>query len=106
MHARQPAPTTNPRRTPAAAILLVWALLSAACQGLMPLDTSPLDSVGMTYDSIKELKALHISAPEVGQIAKVREAGFSDADCIELLRISHSRHQQFTAGDAITTMHQ
>lgn len=107
MQAREPARTIHPkRRTPAAAILIVCALLSAACQGLMPLDTSPLDSVGMTYDSIKELKALHISASEVGQIAKVRQAGLSDADCIELLRISHSRHQQFTAGDAVTTMHQ
>jgi hypothetical protein len=106
MHAREPARTTHVKSTLALVILLACALLSAACQGLMPLDTSPLDSVGMTYDAIKELKTLHISAPEVGQIAKVRQAGLSDADCIELLRISHSRHQQFTAGDAVTTMHQ
>jgi hypothetical protein len=106
MYAREPARTVGPQCTRAGVLLLAGALLLSACQSLMPLDTSPLDSVGMTYDSIKELKALHISAPEVGQIAKVREAGFSDADCIELLRISHSRHQQFTAGDAITTMHQ
>lgn len=107
MHeAREPGRTIQRENTFALAALLACALLSASCQSLLPLDTSPLDKVGMRYDTIKELKSLHISALEVGQIAEVREAGLSDADCIELLRISHSRHQEFTAGDAVTTMHQ
>src|ERR1700752_2590273 len=106
MHAPEAVRTIHLTNTLALAALLACALLSVSCQSLMPLDTSPLDKVGMRYDSIKELKELHISPSEVGQIAKVRDAGLSDADCIELLRISHSRHQQFTAGDAITTMRQ
>jgi hypothetical protein len=106
MHAPEAVRTIHLKNTLALAALLACALLSVSCQSLMPLDTSPLDKVGMRYDSIKELKELHISASEVGQIAKVRDAGLSDADCIELLRISHSRHQQFTAGDAITSMRQ
>ena len=107
MHdAREPGRTIQLENLLALASLLACALLAVSCQSLMPLDTSPLDKVGMRYDSIKELKELHISAPEVGQIVKVRDAGLSDADCVELLRISHGRHQQFTAGDAITTMHQ
>ncbi|MFZ0584309.1 MAG: hypothetical protein WAN72_10375 [Candidatus Acidiferrales bacterium] len=100
MFAREPARTA----TLAAAFLLASLLLLASCQTLMPLDTSPLDNAGMRYDSIKELKALHITAPEVAEIAKVRNAGFSDSDCIELLQMSHSRHEQFASGDAIATM--
>jgi hypothetical protein len=100
MFAREPASTT----TLAAAFLLAASLLLASCQALMPLDTSPLDNAGMRYDSIKELKALHITAPEVAEIAKVRNAGFSDTDCIQLLQISRSHHEQFTSGDAISTM--
>jgi hypothetical protein len=98
----------GPSRTPtlAAAPLLAFALLLAACQSLMPLDTSPLDKAGIPYDTIKELKTLHISAPEIAEIVKVHDAGLSDADCIELIQISHGRHQQFTSGDAISTMYQ
>jgi hypothetical protein len=106
MFARKRARSLELKNTLAPAILFASALLLASCQSLMPLDTSPLDSAGMTYDSIKELKSLRISAPEVAEIAKVREVGLSDADCIELLRMSHRRHEQFTAGDAITTMRQ
>ena len=100
MFAREPSRTI----TPATAFLLATSLLLASCQTLMPLDTSPLDNAGMRYDSIKELKTLHVTAPEVLEIAKVRNAGLSDSDCIELLQISHSHHEQFTSGDAISTM--
>lgn len=84
--------------------IIALALFVASCQTLMPLDTKPLDSAGMRYDSIKELKALHITASEVAEIAKVRNAGFSDSDCIQLLQISRKHHQQFSSGDAISTM--
>lgn len=100
MFAREPARTS----TLAAASLLAASLLLVSCQTLMPLDTKPLDTAGMRYDSIKELKALRITAPEVLEIAKVRNAGLSDSDCVELLQISRNHHQQFTSGDAISTM--
>jgi hypothetical protein len=89
-------------------LLILWAILlpAVACQSLMPLDTKPLDEAGMAYDSIKELKALRMTAAEVPEIAKVRQSGLSDAHCIELLRIFHLRREAFTAGDAIAAFHQ
>jgi hypothetical protein len=105
MFARESARLNRGRPLTTVCLLLCVMFLSS-CQSLMPLDTSPLDNAGMRYDSIKQLKALHITAPEVAEIAKAREAGLSDADCVELLQISHLRHQQFTAGDAILTMRQ
>jgi hypothetical protein len=77
-----------------------------ACESLKPLDTKPLDNAGMHYSAIKELKALHITAAEVGEIAKVRQSALSDADCVSLLQIFHGRGESFTAGDAAASLHQ
>jgi hypothetical protein len=81
-------------------------LCLASCYDLRLLDTEPLDRAGMTYDAIKELKSLHISQPEINEIAKVRAAGLSDADCVTLLRISHSRDQPFAEGAEIAGLYQ
>jgi len=95
------------RRSSFTAILVIGVLFSQlACESLMPLDTKPLDNSGMRYSSIKELKALHITAAEVGEIAKVRQSGLTDADCVSLLQIFHGRGESFAAGDAIASLHQ
>jgi len=86
--------------------VLAVLLLLSACQSLIPLDTKPLDNAGVRYSTIKELKALHITAAEVGEIAKVRQSGLTDADCVTLLQIFHGRGEAFTAGDAIASLHQ
>jgi hypothetical protein len=96
------------RRRSSLSALLIFAflLLQSACESLTPLDTKPLDGAGMHYSSIQELKALHITAAEVAEIAKVRQSGLSDADCISLLQIFHGRAESFTAGDAVASLHQ
>src|SRR5271170_5856960 len=96
------------RRGSSFTMILVFGVLFSqiACESLMPLDTKPLDNAGMRYSSIKELKALHITAPEVGEIAKVRQSGLPDSDCVALLQIFHGRGEVFTAGDAIASLHQ
>jgi len=95
------------RRGSFTAILVFGVLFSQiACESLMPVDTKPLDNAGIRYGSIKELKALHITGPEVGEIAKVRQSGLTDADCVSLLQIFHGRGESFAAGDAIASLHQ
>jgi hypothetical protein len=96
------------RRRSAFVTVLVFAalFLQIACESLTPLNTKPLDNAGMNYSTIKELKALHITAAEVDEIAKVRQSGLSDSDCITLLQIFHGRGESFTAGDAIASLHQ
>jgi len=81
-------------------------LFQVACESLTPLDTKPLDNAGISYSTIKELRRLRITAAEVGEIAKVRQSGLSDADCVTLLQIFHVRGEAFTAGDAIASLHQ
>ena len=95
------------RRSSFATFFVFVALaMQLGCQSLVPLDTKPLDNAGMRYSSIKELKALHITAAEVGEIAKVRQSGLPDSDCVALLQIFHGRGEAFTAGDAIASLHQ
>jgi hypothetical protein len=90
----------------ATAFLIAAIVFQLACERLTPLDTKPLDNAGMHFSSIKELKALHITATEVGEIAIVRQSGLSDADCVTLLQIFHGRRESFTAGDAVASLHQ
>ena len=95
------------RRSSFATFFVFVALaMQLGCQSLVPLDTKPLDNAGMRYSSIKELKALHITAAKVGEIAKVRQSGLPDLDCVALLQIFHGRGEAFTAGDAIASLHQ
>jgi len=61
----------------------------------------PLDSAGMSYDSIQKAKSLSITQGEVAQLAKARAAGFPDSNCITLLQMFHARNRPFDAGDAV-----
>jgi hypothetical protein len=94
------------RSKPSAARGLILALLSlcsfaAGCKRVQPLDTKPLDASGMSYDTIKKLESLQITAPEATELAKARSAGFSDASCIEVFQISHGRGEAFASGDVV-----
>jgi hypothetical protein len=92
------------RRKPFAFAALLLAVCAAGCHTEPPLDTKPLDTAGMTYDSIQQLKALNVSAAEIAQIATAREGGFSDASCIQAVQIYRGRNQPFDAGDDIAAL--
>jgi hypothetical protein len=80
---------------------LIVALAFLGCHNVPPLDTTPLDNAGVSYDAVQQLEALHITAPEVAQVATMRQAGFDDAACVQVFGIFHGRNQKFDAGDAI-----
>lgn len=77
------------------------ALAFLGCHSVPPLDTSPLDNAGMNYDTVNQLKALGVTAPEVAQIATARQSGFPDDACLQVVRIFHGRNAKFDAGDTI-----
>jgi hypothetical protein len=81
-------------------LLLFFALLGSGCHHQPLIDTTPLDSAGMNYDAIQQLKALNITPAEVPELAKARRGGLPDALCIEALRSFHARRQPFNAGGA------
>ena len=88
-------------RTQFASAVLILALCAAGCHSVQPLDTKPLDTAGMNYDAIQQLKTLQITVPEIAQMTTARQSGFSDADCVEVFKIYRGRNQVFDAGDEI-----
>ena len=84
-----------------AVLLVALVLVAAGCHRILPLDTTALDTAGMDYDTIQQLKTLRITSPEVTEIAKARQGGFRDAHCVQATRIFHLGGQAFKAGDAI-----
>ncbi len=77
------------------------AIFSAGCKRMQPLDTKPLDGAGMSFDTVQQLESLKITPPEVLEITKARQGGFSDASCVQVLQIYRGRGKPFDAGDAV-----
>ena len=86
--------------------LALIALLAPGCKRLHRTDTRLLDQAGMWYGSIQELRALDVTDAEVAELAKARQAGTSDAACVEFARIARSRKQPFSDGDAVAGLRQ
>jgi hypothetical protein len=90
------------RRIAGGVVLAAFVLFAAGCKRMQPLDTKPLDAAGLNYNSIKQLEAEKITAPEVLEIAKARQGGLTDSGCVQALQIYHGRGKVFDAGDPIT----
>jgi hypothetical protein len=82
-------------------VALLWSVFCAGCHPVPPVDTKPLDAAGMSYESVKQLKSLDIGTEEVAEMAKVRQAGFSDGACVQILQMYRGRQHSFDAGNAI-----
>lgn len=92
----------------AAAVLLVvvLALFPAGCRKIHHTDTQPLDTIGMSFDSLQDLKTLDVADAEVPELLKAKQAGITDSTCVELVRIAHEKKQQFQAGEAVASLRQ
>ncbi len=91
--------------------VVVWGLAGllavlslAGCKRLRPTDTGPLYQAGMWDESIRELRKLSPTNDEITDVARAREAGLSDAACVELVRLAHERKQPFSSGDAVANL--
>jgi hypothetical protein len=84
--------------------LLLFLLPAPGCKKIVALDTKPLDQAGMWFESIKELRGMEVTQAEIGQLARAREAGISDAGCIELLKLARGRQQPFADGEAVASL--
>lgn len=98
---RSGRPVRTDRRAFGACAALFVLLAIGGCKSIQPLDTKPLDGAGMTYDTIAQLKAMKITAPEVAEMATARQSGFSDADCIAVMTAYRGRGQAFDGGDEV-----
>jgi hypothetical protein len=84
--------------------LVLVALCLTGCKRLHRADTRPLDQAGMWYRNIAELRGLEVTDTEVAELVKARQAGMSDENCIELVRIARARKEPFASGDAVASL--
>jgi hypothetical protein len=85
-------------------LLLALLLPLAACKRAEQTNTQALDDAGMWSNSVSELRSLNVSNAEINELAKARQAGFSDPSCVELIRLARSRKQQFSGGQPIADL--
>jgi len=84
---------------PACALLAAGAL--TGCKQLHHTDMTPLNQAGMYFSNVEQLRQLSVSDSEVAQLVPAHQAGVSDDDCIELIRIARTRRQPFADGQAV-----
>lgn len=103
-----PLPGSRPRRTrsPRGPLLalLAAAFLVSGCHHAAPLDTTALDNSGLNFTSIQALKGMDVSNAEAAQVIEVKQAGFSDDDCVAVVRLARSRKVPFEIGDDIAQL--
>ncbi len=87
-------------------LVAISALFAGGCQKLHRVDTSPLDRAGMSYSAIRDLQQAGISDAEVLAVANAKMDGISDATCVELLRIAHSRQQPYHSTENVAGLQQ
>ena len=92
-----------PRSSPVFLLLLVLLALPG-CKRLKGTDTQPLDKTGMWYEKIQELKGLEITDAEMAEIIRLKQAGISDAACVEFLSQARVQQHPFTDADAIADL--
>jgi hypothetical protein len=81
------------------AAFLAVALCIGGCQRFHHTDTQPLSQSGFWSDTIQKLRDLNVGDSEVAELIKLRNAGFSDDNCVEFVRLARARQQMFTSAD-------
>src|SRR5580692_8416832 len=85
-------------------VLLAASLTLSACKSAPKTDTAALDQAGMWFNSITELKTLNVSNAEISELAIARQAGLTDDNCVQLIKLARSRHLPFADGQSISDL--
>ncbi|HEY4979658.1 MAG TPA: hypothetical protein VII25_10865 [Candidatus Acidoferrum sp.] len=79
-------------------------LLLFGCEKKPERSYAALDQSGMFSTNIDELKKLNVTDLEVGQLAKLKQAGASDELCLSLFKAAHAHNHDFTSGDSAVNL--
>jgi hypothetical protein len=63
-----------------------------------------LNQAGMWFNSVEQLRQLHVTNQEVQQLVVARQAGLTDPACVELVRIAHGREEPFAGGQSAAAL--
>ena len=79
--------------------LLGFAL--AGCKSKPKIDYTALDQSGMWSTNLAQIKKMNVSATEVGDLTRLKQAGASDDLCLSLLKAARNHNHEFTSGDSV-----
>ncbi len=82
----------------------VCLLLLSGCEKKPERSYSALDQSGMFSTNIDELKKLNVTDMEVGQLAKLKQAGATDELCLSLFKAAHAHNHDFSSGDSAVNL--
>jgi hypothetical protein len=82
--------------------LLGFAL--AGCKAKPKIDYTALDQSGMWSTNLAQIKKMNVSAVEVGELTKLKQAGASDGLCLTLLKAARDHNHEFTSGDSVISL--
>lgn len=81
------------------------AMASGGCGRFGSADVRPLDQSGMWYARVEELKALKVTDAEVAELTQLKQAGVSDAACLELISLARLHKQPFADSESILQLY-
>lgn len=87
--------------------LIVLSLLGFAltgCKTKPKIDYAALDQSGMWSTNLAQVKKMNVSAAEVGELTKLKQAGASDQLCLSLLKAARDHNHEFTSGDSVISL--
>jgi hypothetical protein len=82
--------------------LLGFAL--AGCKAKPKIDYTALDQSGMWSTNLVQIKKMNVSAVEVGELTKLKQAGASDTLCLSLLKAARDHNHEFTSADSVISL--
>jgi hypothetical protein len=82
--------------------LLGFAL--AGCKSKPKIDYTALDQSGMWSTDLVQIKKMNVSAVEVGELTKLKQAGASDTLCLSLLKAARDHNHEFTSSDSVISL--
>jgi hypothetical protein len=82
--------------------LLGFAL--AGCKTKPKIDYTALDQSGMWSTNLAQIKKMNVSAAEVGDLTRLKQAGASDQLCLSLLKAARDHNHEFSSGDSVISL--
>jgi hypothetical protein len=101
------APSRRPARRLFAAIFacaLAAVVAAGGCKHTQPAEEAPIDQAATPFSNSDELRPLNPTQYEVLQLTAVKQAGLSDAACLELIQLARKTGQPFSDGDSISEL--
>jgi hypothetical protein len=101
------APSRRPNRRLFAVIFscaLAALLAAGGCKRTQPAEEAPIDQATTPFSNADQLRPLNPSQYEVAQLTEVKQAGLTDAACLELIQLARKTGRPFSDGDSISEL--